>query len=216
MSRNYELVKKWRLDEWKHRDTRNVVGIYVTKEGEFYARIPETDVGELVCAKSKDELERAIEPIADRVFSLVWKQVIRVQLESPEKRSYHGHRSYSTQQVRWNPEDPSTAGDGVRLDFERVEVAVSADGKRFNREWPNFDIPHFNEGRRVESDEYYKPVPGVHVELPYTEEMWMALHDFQQRIRELNHGLRTLLSREDVGPLLLQASRQKLLVMGEP
>ncbi len=40
--------------------------------------------------------------------------------------------------------------------------------------------------------------------------------DFRARIREMNHSLRTLLAREDVGPVLLQASRQKLLAMAPP
>lgn len=222
MSSNYKLVKKWRLDEWRHPDTKNVVGIYVTAGGEFYARIPETDVGELVFAKTKQELIKLIEPVADRVFSLVWKPVIRVRLEQPEKRTRFGHRSYTSSPVKWDPTDPTTAGDAVRLDFERLELA-ERDGKRFVRDWPERDpswsdhvYKNVLEGRRVDSDNHFKPEPGVLVELPYTEEMWVALHDFQQRIRELNHGLRTLLSREDVGTLLLQASRQKLLTMETP
>jgi hypothetical protein len=213
MSQNFALVKKWRLDEWRHPGTRALVGIYVTREGEFYARIPEKDTGELVFAKDKHALILAIKPVADRVFSLVWKRVIRVEMENPERRTYHGNHSYSTTQVKWDPKDPSTAGESVRLEFTRLEVAESPDGKKFHQEWLNFDIPHFNEDRRIESDAYYKQEPGVHVELPYTEEMWAALHDFQQRIRELNHNLRLLLSHKDVGPLLMQASRQKLLAM---
>jgi hypothetical protein len=214
---SYKLVKRWRLDEWKHPDTRNIVGIYIATEGEFYARIPETEVGELVRAKTRDDLVRAIRPVADRVFNLVWVPIIRAELAPPERREQHTMRSYSTQTTRWDPTDPETAGDNIRLDFQRMEFAVR-DGKGFIREWPRDEVeagPYFNEQRRVVDDGSYQPEPGVRVQLPYTEEMWAALRDFQSRIRELNHNLRTLLSHADVGVLLLQASRQKLLGLPE-
>lgn len=222
MSRPYELTKKWRLDEFEHARTRTKIGIYVTKEGTFYARVPETEMGELVTSPTKPELTKLIQACADRVLGLDWKPVIKVTLAGPRAGVWRTRRSGSSYGGKWDPDDPSTAGDEVQLSFIRYEIAVQPDKKRCERDWLDFDdIPDgapdvFRVDRRYVDKREFTPTPGIEVELPYTEELWTALEDFRTRIVELNHQLRTLISREDVVPMLLAASRQKLLVMREP
>jgi len=209
--KHYELVKKWRLDEFEHRTTRAKIGIYVSQEGTFYARVPEHANGELVTAKTKQELTLLIQGTADRVLCLEWKKVIAVTMEAPNVNSHITRRSSSWGSGKWNPDDPATAGSNIRLSFIRYEVATQPDGRRCERDWPEYD----GETRQVDVRQFF-PVPGENVELPYTDELWGSLGDFQQRLAEMSHMIRTLISRDDVVPLLLRASGQRLLPMEEP
>lgn len=214
MSRDdYKLVKRWRLDEWKDQASKEVVGIYITSEGSFYARMPENERGELFRADTKELLERHLREAAPRIFGLAWEKVVRVRLEPAMRWSSTAHTGFGSA-VTWDPNDPKTAGDVVKLSYDRMEVAKTPAGKRVEREWyhPGMREATGQDFRTIREDRY-RPVPGVDAELPYSEALWASLDDFRSRIQELNHMLRHLISRDDLADRLLAATRQPLLVM---
>lgn len=210
--KHYTLVKKWRLDEFEHAHTRTKIGIYVTQGGEFYARVPEYEEGTLVTAKTKVGLTLLIQQTADRVLCLEWRKVIAVSLASPQEGEFYTRRSHGYRTLRWDPEKPLSAGSNIDLSFIRYEVSVQPDGKRCERDWYDGG----NSGHRHVDIREFFPVTGENVELPYTEELWEALSDFKKRLAELSHSIRTLISRSDVVPMLIAASRQKLLTVRDP
>lgn len=214
----HKRTAKARVSEWEHQKTRTKLGLYVNgHSGEWYAYVPDTDDGELVCGETRDALIKALRPVADRLLGLEWRGVIRVSLNPPSRLEAMKHKP-TRQQVEiaegWDPEDPSTAGCEIALNFELVEAATDADGNRWYREWPRADFP--DRHRHVSADQYWKRVPGVCEELPYTPENLAALERFRDLLSGLSHQIRTFCASDDFAMrLLLAAPRIPLLTTGE-
>lgn len=213
MPRPGQLVKRWRTGEYEHPSSRTKVGLYVNPDtGGWYARIPEHEDGELVTGGSRGELLEKVRAEAKRLLELEWRPVIRVHMAPPRQTQHHGLRARSSWDTQWDPADYLTAGDEVEFTYARSEVAVDSAGKALEREWQE----HAEESpydHRKAWPSAFKPRPGVDVELPYTPELWDALGRFLDRIRMLNHGLRTLMSQPDFGQRLLSMPAVPLLTM---
>jgi hypothetical protein len=205
-----KMVKKWRIDEHVHRQTGDKVGIYVEAgSGTFYAYVPETeDGGKFLSAATKPELMKLVRVEAEHAFSLVWEKKIVVQLDPPTRGSRNRHGG-SWSDTTWDPTKPETAGDSIRLYFERYEAAVDARGERVEREWEEREWEERD--RRGLTRTKFRPSPGIRVELDFTEEKWEALTAFQTQITQLLHNLRTFIASEDL-PLLLQSAGNRLLL----
>lgn len=209
MIRAYPLTKRWRTSEYTHKSTRTAIGIYVAPaSGEFYAYVPEREDGHLVKASSRDQLLLALKEACAAYLEVAWSTVIRVQLARVGD-------SFCGSSRAWDPAEPETAGDVIELRYERLDVGQAASGLRLTREYADeqqlkdWSARGWPDMRRTSQD-LWTPEPGVQAELPYSDATWEALADFQRRIRELNHSLRTLIARADLEPMLLQAARRRL------
>lgn len=215
--KNKRTVKA-RVSEWEHQKTRTKLGLYVNGHtGEWYAYVPDTDHGEVVRGDTRDALIRALRPVADRVLGLEWQHVIRVHLNPPTQLLTVKHSAVRVTNERiagWDPADPSTAGCEIALNFELIEVATDAEGKRWYREWLRPDLPA-DWHRFVKADDWQR-VPGVHEELPYTPENLAALERFRDLLSGLSHQIRTFCASDDFATrLLLAAPRIPMLTSGE-
>lgn len=214
---HHKRTAKARVSEWEHHKTRTKIGLYVNgSSGEWYAYVPDTDRGELVRGDTREALVRALRPVADRVLGLEWRGVIRVRLNPPSRLLSVPHSMVRIQDHRetgWDPTDPSTAGCEIALDFEPLEVATDAEGRRWQREWLRPSLP-LDWVRRVREDGWER-VPGVLEELPYTPENLAALESFRDLLSGLSHQIRTFCASDDFASrLLLAAPRIPMLTDG--
>lgn len=214
----HKRTAKARVSEWEHQKTRTKLGLYVNGHtGEWYAFVPDTDHGEVVRGPTREALIRELRPVADRVLGLEWRYVIRVHLNPPTQLLAVKHSAVRIMNERaagWDPMDPSTAGCEIALNFELIEVATDAEGKRWHREWLRPDLPA-DWHRFVRADDW-KRVPGVCEELPYTPENLAALERFRDLLSGLSHQIRTFCASDDFATrLLLAAPRIPMLTSGE-
>jgi hypothetical protein len=225
---NRDLIKKYRIDEVADKTSGETAGIYVDPHnGEFYGRVPETPEGEKYRDKDKRKLEAVLQEALKAFYSVTWKQVIRVQYNSPMRAQAHG-RSASANGFQWSPDgDPSEGSDILGpLYIHTIETAVRPDGSCVYRPWrPDYallpDAMRRGDQAKVSIDVQRNPGSRWRdantVDLPYTPETHEAVIDFQRRLRETDHKIRTFLftgGAEDVQQRLMAADRSLPLLGG--
>lgn len=200
------LVKKWRIDEVIDRASGARAGVYVDPDtGTFYGHVPEVESGARYTAKTKYELMDVLKGALKDHYALDWRAVILVEY-TPAYRWSFAMASATGRSHQWNPEDVSTASDVIGpLKVQRRWIAKSVTGHWRYQDWAKKEI------RYAAHDDAFEHSPPNRCVFDYDEALWEALHDFQSRIRELDHRIRHLLIQDDLAPRLIAADRSLLL-----
>jgi hypothetical protein len=201
MSTDYSLVKKYRFDEWFHPASRTTVGLYLhPSRGTFYAFVPETKTGRLFSAETKYALLRLLETEGASLLSPEWTRILVLTLPPPVDGM--NLRWMQPNQAPWAQTRPDRAGVVVGLGVEVFDVSTTSNGERVHKE-VHLDLPdEFSNGTARPLARY--SISGERVETAFTPEAYALAMDLRDRLRGLNHSLRTALYADD--PLVALAT----------
>jgi hypothetical protein len=204
---NRKPTKRWMVEEWTHAASGAVLRIYYHKgTRKFWAPVAHKEVE----AGTQEEAKQKANKLANVLLASEdkWRRIILIEVVQAESQTHYG--GYAMEQSHNSPH--------IGFTCLRTWVLDAEDGQRYMRSWDREPTNRYAR-EKVETFQdvrrFSRYLGKDARELPYSDELWMGLMVFSDRLDQVRVRLKELIDDDDQMEHLLENALGLLKGKGE-